>query len=207
MPPSCARVSCHRRAAVMPPRHATAVSRAPAPGSVPPPHLPAPPRTALAPILSLFPLSSQLVSFICPVDHKDTKATPMHCGSYETSCDPWAVPAGAIGPLLYWILFNSCAAYLLMTWANHHARAGFVLAYCALQPLVSVTLSAIIDAAAPSTDLQMPGLNALGAIGIVVGLGFILVEGRRQHERDTKHALLVHARGETPQPQPQQQQP
>lgn len=109
-----------------------------------------------------------------------------------TSCAPWSVPTDAILPLCYWVFFNSIAAYLLMTWGNLHAKAGFVLAYCALQPLGSMTLSAIIiGVAGDGTDLTMPGLNALGAIPILLGLVIILVEGKRQHEKDASEALLA----------------
>ena len=56
----------------------------------------------------------------------------------------------------------------------------------------------VVHAVAPSTDLKPPGLNALGAIPILLGLGVIMYEGRRQHEQDAKEALL--APSATPQP-------
>ena len=34
----------------------------------------------------------------------------------------WHVPRGALFALAYWILFQSCAAYAMMTWGNRHAR-------------------------------------------------------------------------------------
>ena len=130
-----------------------------------------------------FSSNCDLVNFVCPEDDKTTKFT---CDAHTTSCEPWKVPTNAILPLCYWVLFNSCGAYLLMTWANHHAKAGFVLAYCALQPLVSMTLSAIIVSAAGEghMDLKMPGLNALGSIPILIGLFLILWDGKRQHDVD-----------------------
>lgn len=151
-----------------------------------------------------FSSNCELVNFVCPVTDSGESASDMPryaCGAYENSCEPWAVPPSAVLPLCYWIAFNSCAAYLLMTWANKHARAGFVLAYCALQPLVSMVLSVVIIAAVgsgadASHELTEPGLNALGSIGVVLGLFVIMYEGRRQHAADEAasgaHGLLQH---------------
>jgi len=103
------------------------------------------------------------------------------------------VPQSALLPLAYWILLNSCVAYWLITWGTQHAKASFVLAYCALQPLVAMLLSAAILAiGGPSDELSYPGLNALGAIGVVLGLAVIMAEGKRQHDIDARAA----ARGE-----------
>jgi len=124
--------------------------------------------------------SCRAVSLLCP---PPSDAPPSHqCDDLHTSCDPWAVPASALLPLAYWILFNSAAAYLLMTWANKHAAAGFVLAYCALQPLTSTTLSVAIVQSGAHTNLSMPGWNALGALPIVLGLVLILRDGKSAHD-------------------------
>ena len=66
------------------------------------------------------------------------------CEDLETSCLPWHVPPGAMLPLTYFVLGNSIAAYLLITWANRYARAGYVLAYTALQPFTSTLLSVLL---------------------------------------------------------------
>lgn len=120
------------------------------------------------------------------------------------------MPRSALLPLTYWVLLNSCAAYWLITWGTQHAQASFVLAYCALQPLVAMVLaSAIIAAGGPSDELSYPGLNALGAIGIVLGLAVIMVEGKRQHEKDALataraelHALALARHSQAPPQQP-----
>lgn len=56
----------------------------------------------------------------------------------------WNVPQSALLPLAYWILFNSCAAYLLITFGNKHAPASSVLAYTALQPVTTALLSGVL---------------------------------------------------------------
>ena len=66
------------------------------------------------------------------------------CEDLETSCLPWHVPRGALLPLTYFVLGNSIGAYLLITWANRYARAGYVLAYTALQPFTSTLLSVLL---------------------------------------------------------------
>eukprot|EP00326_Haptolina_ericina_P018872 CAMPEP_0181192736 /NCGR_PEP_ID=MMETSP1096-20121128/13442_1 /TAXON_ID=156174 ORGANISM="Chrysochromulina ericina, Strain CCMP281" /NCGR_SAMPLE_ID=MMETSP1096 /ASSEMBLY_ACC=CAM_ASM_000453 /LENGTH=441 /DNA_ID=CAMNT_0023282151 /DNA_START=68 /DNA_END=1393 /DNA_ORIENTATION=- len=140
-------------------------------------------------VASGFSSSCDLVQFICPVEKRTIKFI---CNGHQTSCDPWAVPTEAIAPLCYWVFFNSIAAYLLMTWGNQYAKAGFVLAYCALQPLGAMTLSAIIiSVVGDGTDLTMPGLNSLGAIPILLGLGMILFEGRQQHEKDAEEPMSL----------------
>lgn len=131
--------------------------------------------------------SCTMVALLCP---PSDGAQPFHCDSRQTSCEAWAVPASAIGPLAYWIVLNSCAAYWLMTWANKHVAAGFVLAYCALQPLTSTLLSVAIVASGAETSLTMPGLNALGGIPILLGLALILRDGKRAHGGANQHAIL-----------------
>lgn len=140
----------------------------------------------LFPVAAGLSSSCSVVAFICPYDTEIGSGEPPHsCGDLPTSCDPFAVPSSAVLPLAYWILFNSCAAYWLMTWANRHAKASFVLAYCALQPLTSVVLSVIIiSTVGHIADLKMPGLNALGAIAILAGLALIVRDGQKQHQAD-----------------------
>ena len=82
-----------------------------------------------------------------------------------------------------------------MTWANRHAKAGFVLAYCALQPLVAMLLTIVLVLAlGASSELALPGYNALGAVGVAVGLAIILYEGKRQHDADTQPTQPLNAR-------------
>ena len=81
-------------------------------------------------------------------------------------------------PLLYWIIFNSVAAYALMTWANKHVNTSVTSIYTVLQPLTSAVLSCILLLLLPtwgeSKGLLMPGWNALGIVGIALGLAFVL---------------------------------
>lgn len=123
--------------------------------------------------------SCGFIHFICP----PTGTKDFTCGGYQASCSPWLVPASAFLPLAYWIIFNSISAYFLLTWANRYARAGYILAYTALQPFTSTRLSVILILSGVQ-GLQMPGWNALGSIGIFLGLILLILDGKRQHEAD-----------------------
>lgn len=129
------------------------------------------------------------IHFVCPPSSSQTYA----CGPYENSCQPWQVPRSAILPLAYWVLGSSLLAYMLMTWANQYAKAGFVLAYTALQPLTSTLLSILIIAVSgpDGTSLKMPGINALGGIPVIAGLAFILKDGQRQHAQPCSESLVT----------------
>lgn len=96
----------------------------------------------------------------------------------------WRVPAAALPALAYWILAQSCAAYGLMTWGNKYASASLVSAYTVLQPVTSSALTALIlaanayrNCAARDDDdhcLDYPGVGDLGAVGVFVGLYFVV---------------------------------
>lgn len=107
----------------------------------------------MAIVASGFSSDCALVHFVCPT--AAAAAANHQCGEYSNSCAPWAVPTSAVLPLCYWVLLNSCLVYWMITWANQHAKAGFVLAYCALQPLVAMLLSAV-RRATPSPDPSLP---------------------------------------------------
>ena len=125
------------------------------------------------------------IQFVCPPTGDDD----FTCGTYQTSCLPWAVPASAVLPLVYWVLFTSLGSYSLITWANRYARAGYVLAYTALQPLTSSVLSVCLILLRVE-GLQMPGWNALGSIGILLGLFLLVLDGKHQHEADEESQAL-----------------
>ena len=99
------------------------------------------------------------------------------------------MPVSAVLPLLYWILFNSVAAYLLMTWANKYADASKTLGYTALQPLTSAIVSWVVITAAPGQfpSLKEPGENSLGAIGILAGL-FLMIYDSKKNESAKEEA-------------------
>ena len=108
----------------------------------------------------------------------------------------WHVNPVMIGPLAYWILFNSCAAYGLMTWANVYADGSVVSAYTAIQPMTAALLSFVIIAAKGEAygkkyGFAEPGVNDLGALGIFVGLGLVLSDKAARRRGD----LLVEEGG------------
>ena len=155
-----------------------------------------------------FSSNCELVNFVCPAPAGGGSVGDLPsytCGAYENSCEPWAVPPSAVLPLCYWIAFNSCVAYLLMTWANKHVNSSVTSVYTVLQPLTSAVLSTILLIVLPtwakSKGLIMPGLNALGIIGIVIGLAVVLYANQAEKTRKKKkklasekeRALLDHA--------------
>ena len=88
----------------------------------------------------------------------------------------WDIPSSAYWPLAYWILFNSCAAYLLITFGNKHADASNVLAYTALQPVTTAVLCWLLNfiPAMKHYNLAKPGLNSLGGVVVLAGLACIV---------------------------------
>jgi len=98
-------------------------------------------------------------------------------------CFRWHVPPNAWYALVYWILCTSIACYILLTWANQHADASMVLAYTPVQPATSALLSFFIIQTGLSTELEEPGYNALGIIGIFLGLGLVIYDYRRTQQQ------------------------
>lgn len=94
---------------------------------------------------------------------------------HDCNGNAWDVPMITWISLLWWVLMPSCVAYMLLSWGNKYANASSVLIYTALQPLTSGVIAAIMIATGaasyfPKAELAMPGLNSLGAIGILLGL-------------------------------------
>lgn len=82
--------------------------------------------------------------------------------------DPWAVPTSALPALVYWVLFQSVAAYFLMTWAGKYAPATVVSAYTVLQP-VTATLLSVLLVALGSTLVAPP------STGSIISASFVLL--------------------------------
>jgi drug/metabolite transporter (DMT)-like permease len=143
------------------------------------------------------------LAFVCT--SKKTNTTIRDEIVDECVANAWKVPVDMIIPLAYWIIFNSVAAYALMTWANKHVNPSVTSIYTVLQPLTSAVLSTILLIVLPtwakSKGLIMPGLNALGIIGIVIGLAVVLYANQAEKTRKKKkklasekeRALLDHA--------------
>jgi len=141
----------------------------------------------------------------CPADmcNSDNKCVQnaQSCGTELCSCSAWSVPGDALLPLLYWIMFNSVVAYLLMTWCTQYAPPSAVLGYTALQPLTSSVLVLIITSVTDKYDLSKPGYNLLGAVLILVGL-YMLIGSMKSDEHPVVHtaedAQLMAEDGEQP---------
>lgn len=130
----------------------------------------------------LFSTSAPLMHFICP-----------ECTS------TWKIPPGAFFALAYFILFNSCAAYAIMTWANQHATGTLVMGFTVLQPvtaaLFTVTLlatgvySTCANGVTPCLD--PPTLSSgLGMLGVFAGLYLVIVT-EPVSERVHHHQAIV----------------
>lgn len=101
-----------------------------------------------------------------------------------SDCDgrPWSVPSSALPALGYWIIFQSVAAYALMTWATRHAQATVVSVYTALQPVTASALSLVLVLFG-SDLVELPTRQEIGAAAtIVAGLYVVVVAGSDENE-------------------------
>lgn len=112
--------------------------------------------------------ASEAVNFLCPDCH-----------------GAWHVPVETLWALAYWIVFQSCVSYALLTWGNKFATRTLSMSYSVLQPVTATLLTALIVfpglyPSCKSVDddtegcLQPPGLGDLGAVGVFFGLFLVL---------------------------------
>eukprot|EP00727_Mastigamoeba_balamuthi_P000413 m51a1_g10369 hypothetical protein (396) ;mRNA; r:92825-94196 len=87
--------------------------------------------------------------------------------------DAFRMSAKALAALASAIVLASLISYSLMTWANKWVDASVVSAYLVVQPLTTAVICIVLHAAGVR-NMDKPGLNDLGAIPIVVGLGLIV---------------------------------
>lgn len=132
--------------------------------------------------------SSYLLDAVCPDCHGD----------------PWVTPRDSLYALSYWILAQSVAAYLLMTWVNRWADPSLNLAYAAMQPLVSVICAEIVIQTGFVTQCSRSGNNDnaehciygaswsdLGAIGISIGLFMVIYSSKLQHKYNANDNAIL----------------
>ncbi|ETO32427.1 hypothetical protein RFI_04688 [Reticulomyxa filosa] len=102
----------------------------------------------------------------------------------------WTVPTITVYALLYWVIMQSLCSYLLMTWANKFADPSVNLAYTVLQPFTAAVVSEIIlsfhwvnkchgSDDSDSSCLYGASYQDLGAIGIIIGLYFVIYSDRK----------------------------
>lgn len=104
-----------------------------------------------------------LLRFMCPPPDEE-------CGN------GWDLPGDAVWALLYWIFFVSAVAYGLITWGNQHLESSVTSSFFALQPVAAAVVSFAIVAttAPPHHGLSGPGIQHLGAVGVIAGLWLIV---------------------------------
>ena len=80
--------------------------------------------------------------------------------------------------MAYYILGPSVTCYCLLMWGTKNAReTTYCLAYTALQPVASVLLTLILLAfGVGKGDLNEPGWNGLGGLGVLVGVGLVTLD-------------------------------
>jgi len=108
----------------------------------------------------------------------------------------WEVPTVTLYALIYWILMQSLMSYLLMTWANRYADPSVNLAYTVLQPLTTTVGSELLllfkvvpncddlESGSDRACLYGPSVADLGAIGICVGLYFVIYSDRKKRAKE-----------------------
>lgn len=138
--------------------------------------------------VTIFNETPALLAFVCSSPHEITKQSCID--------QAWIVPASMFLPLCYWVFLQSIAAYALMTWGNKYANASAVSAYTVLQPFTSALISFILiivkgTAWGEVYGLQKPGLQDIGIIGIIIGLGLLFSEPTLQKDEQPVDTLLL----------------
>eukprot|EP00040_Diaphanoeca_grandis_P011348 m.58100 g.58100 ORF g.58100 m.58100 type:complete len:379 (+) comp22499_c0_seq1:65-1201(+) len=111
-----------------------------------------------------------------------------------TEADPFAILPAEGFALAYFVIVYSVLMYSVVNWANQYVAASSVMVYHVVEPLAAGMLSYILIktgfAKEHNVELHEPGLNSLGAIGVLIGLLLIV---RAEVTQDTQ---LVMKKGE-----------
>mmetsp|Transcript_13389 Transcript_13389/g.31422 ORF Transcript_13389/g.31422 Transcript_13389/m.31422 type:complete len:377 (-) Transcript_13389:132-1262(-) len=123
---------------------------------------------------------------LCVADIGSTRFT-------ECVTDFWALPP--LWAIVYWIVFGSLLGYWLIAWANQYAQASIVSAYTVAQPmascLISMALIVLLGAKwAWRHGIRPPGVQDLGIVFIVLGLGILTQEPSGQGKLDDADGKL-----------------
>jgi drug/metabolite transporter (DMT)-like permease len=126
----------------------------------------------------------------------------------------WHIPSGAFFALGYFIVFNSVAAYAIMTWANQYATGTLVMGFTVLQPVTAALLTLVLlglgsvpscsaldhpeatDEAGEIQDgrsacLDPPGWSSIcGMVGVFAGL-FLVIATEPKTTRDEEYSAVT----------------
>jgi drug/metabolite transporter (DMT)-like permease len=134
------------------------------------------PMMKIYPALSLTSWSFIIcASLMLPAVLLTSYVKPMHdlvCGDCKGS--DWTIPSSAVFALLWMVLIFSIAQYATINWASGLIDSSKITIYCVWQPFLAVVCTFILIATGyperhPDVDLNAPGLNTLGVIGIIAG--------------------------------------
>ena len=102
---------------------------------------------------------------------------------------PWTLSASEVGALAYFVIVYSVLGYSAINWANQHVAPSTVMMYSVVQPVAAGLMSWVLIATGFNAEydvgLQMPGINAAGTLGVVVGL-YLIVKGELLDEKAGK---------------------
>jgi hypothetical protein len=101
-------------------------------------------------------------------------------------------PLAAVPAMIWFVVFNSAAAFGLITWANQHATGTLVMSYAVLEPVSAVLLTVVLLrlGAVPNCEsisstsgsdgasicLNPPNWGTVfGIIGVALGLSLIIL--------------------------------
>lgn len=93
----------------------------------------------------------------------------------ETCEAGWDFSFNELCALAYYVVVYSVLQFVTIAWARQRLTASTISAYSVVQPMASALLSVLLVLAGvaqrhPEWDVTLPGWNAMGGVGIVVGV-------------------------------------
>jgi drug/metabolite transporter (DMT)-like permease len=137
---------------------------------------------SMKPMMKIYPaLSLTAWSFIVcsilmlPAVLLTSSVKSMHslvCG--DCTGGDWNIPSSALFALTWMILIFSIAQYATINWASATVDSSKITIYCVWQPFLAIVCTFVLISTGypkrhPEVDLEAPGLNTFGVIGIVAG--------------------------------------
>jgi hypothetical protein len=122
-------------------------------------------------------------------------------------CGIWDVGDDEVWALSYFVLVYSVMLYVSITWANQFVPSSTVASYTVFQPGMAAAFCAVLiengfNESHRNVQLEEPSWNALGMVGVLLGLGLLVSDGARQRRaaeaaaEAAAAAAVTHAHGD-----------